>query len=93
MTYEPVLKFSNDISARRLIHYLRNYNQEAVLRSIEQHSVFSFQYDVKQGSIEIRLYDLNKRVVGLTTLTVDDQIDRYALWQYFYSPEHRDDEP
>lgn len=92
MMYEPMIKFSNDSSAIRLINYLKSHNQEAVLRSIEQHPAFSFQYDVRQGSIEIHLYDLN-RVVGLITLTVDEQIDRYNLWQYFYSPEHRDDEP
>ena len=89
---EPTIKFNKDIDFARLIKFLERTNQQDALNTLKQYHCLSANYDIKQGAIEIKFY--RDRIAGVSRIiyiTVDSQIDRYALWQYFYQPEHRND--
>lgn len=89
---EPTIKFKKDIDLVCLIKFLERANQQDALNTLKQYHQLSASYAVKQGTIEINFYQGHTGGVSkIIYITVDSQIDRYALWQYFYQPEHRND--
>ena len=84
------LKTINELS--RVVSFLERTNQKDTLKTFAKYNWVSASFDVKDGVLALTFYsDRTCKPDTILYLTVDSQIDRYALWQYFYQPEHRHD--
>ena len=89
---EPIITINTISELSRVIAFLKRTNQEDTLQTFGKYNWVSARFDVKDGLLTLTFYsDRTSDPDTVLYLTVDSQIDRYALWQYFYQPEHRHD--
>lgn len=89
---EPIITINTITALSRVISFLERTNQKQALETFTKYNWVSARFDVKDGMLTLMFYpDRTAKPDTVLYVTVDSQIDRYALWQYFYQPEHRHD--